>query len=264
MTRVLERPAALDAAAAWAELASPVRDAPVDRFDPSTLDGLPGPVARWLARAVPAGAPLHRAAVVSMRGRIRLGPKWFPFTADQVLRAGVGFVWRPVVGGRVVRFEGVDVLSSSESRMEFRFHGRVPVVRGSGPDLERSAAGRLAGETVLWLPQALTPAVVGADAWRRIDDHRSAVAVPTPSGPIEVEVTFTEDDRIASVGFRRWQDTADPPAEAPFGGPVEAEFLGGDGVAVCGRGAGGWQWGTPQWSDGEFFRYEVTDLDPVP
>ena len=149
-------------------------------FDPATLADLPEPAARWLARAVPAGAPLHQVVELEMAGRIRLGSRWLPFTARQVLRAGVGFVWRPVVGGRLLRFTGADLLGPDGARMEFRFHGLVPVAAGAGPDVARSAAGRLAAETVAWLPTAVVPQA-GA-TWSMVDHERAVVAVPTPSG----------------------------------------------------------------------------------
>ena len=87
----------------WRALA--IEAQPSERFDASTLEALPGPAARWLTRALPDGTPLTLGVEVRMAGRIRLG-RWMPFTADQILRAGVGFVWKPVVGGRLLRFVG--------------------------------------------------------------------------------------------------------------------------------------------------------------
>ena len=55
--------------------------------------------------------------------------------------------------------------------MHFRLHGLIPVVHSSGPDIARSGAGRLAAETVAWLPQALVPQS-GAQ-WTPIDQHRA-------------------------------------------------------------------------------------------
>jgi hypothetical protein len=112
--------------------------------DHGILADRPGPARRWLARAVPPGTPLGGAVVLEMDGQLRLGRRWFDFRADQILRPAVGFVWRPVVGGRMLRFTGADLLVGPQARMELRLHGRVPVVRAIGDDVARSAVGRLA------------------------------------------------------------------------------------------------------------------------
>lgn len=98
------------------------------------------PAARWLGRVLPPGTPLVEAVAVSIQGCIRLGPRWMRFTGEQIMRAGVGFVWRPAVGGRIIRFVGADLLTPDQARMEFRFQGLLPFVKASGADIERSAA----------------------------------------------------------------------------------------------------------------------------
>jgi len=263
----LRRPASLDAAEAWGVLATVDVGREPAPFDPASVEGLPAPARRWLTSALAPGAPLHGGVILQMRGRIRLGPRWFPFTADQILRAGVGFVWRPVVGGRIVRFEGVDVLAPSEARMEFRLHGRIPVVGASGEDIARSAAGRLAGETVSWLPAAFVPGS-GAWAeddptWRAVDGDRFVVTVPTPVEPVDVEVTVDAEGRLRSVAMSRWEGSADPPAPAPFGGEFVHEFVDGDGRRLAGSGSVGWRWGTTGWEQGEFFRFEIVGAHAI-
>lgn len=223
-------------------------------FDPSTLDDLPEPARRLLRTAIPAGAPLATGVVLEMTGEIRLMGRWFPFTARQILRAGVGFVWQPDVGGRILRFVGADILGPDGASMEFRLHGRIPVVRADGPDIARSAAGRLAAETVVWLPQSVTPQAGGA--WRAIDAERAVVAVAVPSGTIEVEVTVDRAGRVTEIGLERWNGSAKPPALQPFGGTVTAtrSF---DAVTIAERGTVGWNWHTSAQSEGEFFRYSI-------
>ncbi len=34
-------------------------------------------------------------------------------------------------------------------------------------------------------------------------------------------------------------------------------------MKVTGAGSVGWGWGTPQWPDGEFFRYRTLGVEPV-
>lgn len=228
-------------------------------FDRGTLTGLPEPAQRLLLNALPDRTSLYDIVRLSMRGEIKLAGRWLPFTAEQILRAGKGFVWEPVVGGRLIRFVGADALGPDGAHIEFRLHGRIPIVRSSGPDIARSAHGRLAAETVAWLPHALTPQA-GA-SWTTIDDRRAMVTLDGPGGRTDVEVTVDDDGRLSSLGLQRWKDSAKPPTLAPFGGTVESLFAGSDGVAIAGTGTVGWDWGTPGEAGGSFFRYEITEAD---
>jgi hypothetical protein len=227
-----------------------------ERFDPATLDALPPPARRLLAGALPAGTPLDSVVQLEMTGHIKLVGRWLPFTARQILRAGVGFVWTPVVGGRIIRFVGADACGPDGAHVEFRFHGRIPVMRASGPDTERSAAGRLAAETVAWLPQQITPQA--SARWEPIDDRHAAVTLEIGARDVRVEVGVDADGRLESIGLRRWKDSARPPVEAPFGGTVHSTFDHHDGVRIAGTGSVGWDWRTPRQRDSEFFRYEIT------
>jgi hypothetical protein len=246
--------------AMWATLAGQTGSPDVP-FEPGTLAGLPAPARRFLGRCLPGGVPLTTAVVLEMEGEIKLGKRWMPFRADQVLRAGVGFVWRPVVGRSIVRFVGSDVLGPGAARMAFKLHGLIPVVRASGPAIARSAAGRLAGETVAWLPQALTPQA-GA-RWRGVDGERAIVTLVAAAETIDVEVTVAADGRLDSLSLQRWKDSAEPPGFEPFGGRVEAEHVTDDGVRIAGGGIVGWGWGSPAWEEGEFFHYRITSYRPV-
>ena len=229
---------------------------PIDRFDPGTLSSLPDPAQRFLEAAIPAGTPLARAVELEMEGHIKLVGHWFPFTARQILRAGVGFVWAPVVGGRVVRFVGADALGAEGAQMEFRLHGRIPIVRARGADVARSAAGRLAAETVAWLPQALAPQA-GA-SWAEGDEHHCTVTLPGPSGLTEVEVRIDPVGQLRSLRVMRWNNSLQPPAEAPFGGAISTVHV-ANGVHIAGRGVVGWDWDARREHGSEFFGYTITD-----
>lgn len=226
------------------------------RLDPTTLSGLPSPARRFLQHALPQGTPLSAAVELGMEGAIKLGPRWFPFSASQILRAGVGFVWEPVVGGRFIRFLGADILGSQGALMEFRLHGRIPIVKAAGPDTTKSAAGRLAAETVAWLPQTLTPQA-GA-TWTAIDDETATVTIPTPSGDIDVDIKVAVDGTLESMNLQRWNDSAKPPRHEAFGGTVSSDHVTTSGVRIAGSGTVGWGWDTTERDDHLFFRYTIT------
>ena len=228
------------------------------RFDASDLDVLPDPARRFLTRVLPPDTPLADEVELTAHGSIRLGSNWWPFRSTQVLLAGAGFVWRPVVHRGPMRVTGADTMVDGSGSMDFRLFGLVPVARSSGPDTDRSAAGRLAVETVAWLPQAVTPR--RGVRWTAVDEERATVSVPTPAGSIDVTITVDDDGRLLSTATQRWGDRTSPPSAQPFGGPAGDEFVTDDGVRVMGAGSVGWGWETDAWPDGEFFRFRLDSV----
>ena len=230
-----------------------------DVFDPDTLATLPEPAQRYLRRALPPGTPLATVVDLDATGTIKLGDAWWRFRSTQTLRAGSGFVWEPRVQRGPMRVSGADTYIDGTGTMAFRLFGIVPVARASGPDTDRSAAGRLAAETVAWLPHATTPQ---ANAhWAPVDDDRATVTLATPAGPLDVTVVVDGDGRVISTSMMRWSDAIDPASERPFGGPAASkasEFVTDTGVRIMGAGCIGWGWETPDWADGEFFRFRIT------
>lgn len=228
-------------------------------FDPDTLADLPAAAQRFLARALPAGVPLATVVDLEATGTIRLGDAWWRFRSTQILHAGRGFVWQPIVRRGPLRVTGADTYVDGTGTMAFRLFGLVPVARAAGPDVDRSAAGRLAAETVAWLPHATTPQA-GA-TWAGIDDARAAVTLPTPHGPVGVTLRVDDDGRVLATSMLRWDDATTPPGERPFGGPVDAEHTTAQGVRIIGDGRVGWGWSTPGWADGHFFRFHITGAE---
>jgi len=239
----------------WAGLRAPGIEVPA--FDPATTHSLPDPARRFLRRAVTDGAPLAPAVELEMVGAIKLGPRWFPFTARQILRRNVGLIWQATVGGHILRFKGADTLGPDGARLDFKLHGLIPVARATGIDVLKSARGRLAAETVAWLPQALTPQL--GTRWHPIDDHHARVAVPVGDEVVVyVEVAVDDNGVLNEIALQRWNDSAKPPRAVPFGASITMEHITRDGVRIAGGGSVAWEWGTPAESAGEFFRYTIT------
>jgi hypothetical protein len=248
------------AEATWRSITAGTSDQPPPVFDPATLESLPEPAKRLLTFALPPGTPLVAVIELAMHGEIELGGRWLPFIAEQVLQNGIGFVWNAEVGGRWLRFTGADALGPGEARMEFRLHGRIPIVRAADEDVRRSARGRLAGETVAWLPQALTPQL-GA-RWSGIDDERATVTLDVDGTDIPVEVAVAPDGRLRWLVLQRWNASAKPPAPARFGGTIDDTHTTAAGVRIAGAGTVGWNWHPEVPNDGVFFRYRI-DGDSV-
>lgn len=215
------------------------------------IDALPEPARRLLLRAAPPGTPRWSAVRLEMRGEIRLNGAWCPFAAWQVLRPDRGMLWRARVRRGGLTIEGYDRLVDGAGEMLWKLFGLFPVVRASGPDTTRSAAGRAAGERV-WLPTALVDLPWSAD-----DAGRAVVRVPSGGIETDLALTVAGDGRIEAVVFPRW---GNPDGGAfgthPFGGAFAADRTFG-GVTIPTEMRLGWHAGTDRAQEGEFFRATI-------
>src|SRR5438128_12080873 len=64
-----------------------------DVFRDDELVGLPAPVQRYFRAAIAPGTPLALAARLEMHRSIKLGGRWLPLRATEVLATQRGFVW---------------------------------------------------------------------------------------------------------------------------------------------------------------------------
>lgn len=226
-------------------------------FSHADLERLPGPVVSYFRAAVEPGTAVALSARLRMRGRIKIG-RWAPFTARQLLSPHVGFVWTARAAGLVT---GSDRFVDGHGEMDWRLLGMIRVMRASGPDISRSAAERAAAEAV-WLPTALLPRF-GVE-WSALEGGRISARYQIAGYPVRVDFTTTTDGLIRSVVFDRWGDPDETGAFGlhPFGGDFSAHAT-FNGVTIPSEGRLGWHYGTDRWSEGEFFRYRITDLEPT-
>src|SRR5437868_9437446 len=129
-------------------------------FDSAATMGLPEPARRWLSHAIAPGTPLWGSVELTMHGRIKLG-RWRPFTARQVLSPPAGYTWAATARLAGLPVTGYDRLSSGAGEMRWRLLRLFPVLTTAGPDITRSAYGRMAGEI------ALIPTAFRHAAWSR-------------------------------------------------------------------------------------------------
>ena len=219
--------------------------ATAETFDPAAITGLPEPARRWLGRAIAPGTPLWSSVELTMHGQLKLG-RWRPFTAHQVLTPPDGYLWaaRTRVAGLPV--SGYDRLGSGGGETRWRLMRLIPVQNGSGPDVTRSAYGRLAGEIVL-IPTAFRHA-----SWSYGEHASTTVATWQFGDDTEAaELEVKPDGRLAEVRISRWGNPEGAPFRRyPFGVRIEAESrFGGITIPSVFRAA---------WHESEFFRAEIT------
>jgi hypothetical protein len=225
-----------------------------DAFDSTSIASLPEPARRYVEHAIAPGTPLASAVRLRMRGEIKLG-RWLPFNAEQVIHADRGFIWTATVRLLGVPiFGGFDRLLDGAGEMRWKLLGIVPVMTASGPDITRSAIGRVQAES-LWLPSVL----VRVDArWTAQDVRHSAVAIGGQSQPVKFEVD--ELGRLQSLTMQRWGNPGGGAFQlVDFGGVVGAERTFG-GYTIPTRVRVGWYFGSPRFeSEGEFFRATIDE-----
>lgn len=226
-----------------------------DRFDTETLAALPVPAMQYLRRALAPGAPLARSVDLRMSGTLRVdGDDWVPFEARQRICAERGFIWASRIAAmRHLELYGTDWLFGEDAGIEHALADWWPVVERRGPELARSALGRLMVE-LAWLPSALTPQR-GA-RWSRGDQDR---AVVTPAGrAMPTTIVVAEDGRLLEASVVRRRVAANGESSlSPFGISVEAEGCWGD-FRVPSKLVAAWGIGTDDRED--FMRVTVDDI----
>ncbi len=239
----------------WGELRVPAAGSV---FDPASVAGLPEPAQRYLRHAIAPGTPLARSVVLQMQGRIGLKPgaPKLVLHARQILALPGGLIWAATVGSGLRHISGYDCYARRAGAMRWYLWRVVPLVRATGPDFTRSAAGRVALEAVLWLPAALLPE--NGARWEAVDAHRVRVHLDIDGEALAPLLTVSDQGRLERVEMLRWdpQGLSGTPEYVRWVGEGfdEEGHFGGYTVPVVGRAIA--RAGTPQANP--FFEFRIT------
>jgi hypothetical protein len=232
---------------------APNRPAPV--FDPVDLHALPLAAQRLLRSAIALGTRLRSRVRLRMHGEIKL-KTWLPFTAEEVIAWPHGFLWGATVRQNGLPIRGFDGFVDGVGAQQWKLFGLLSVVSADGPDITRSAAGRLAAEA-LWLPSILC----GHDVvWAALDEHHPRARLAIAGETVEPSFEIDDDGRVRSVVIQRWGD----PEKAgfgyhAFGGFVEQRST-FEGFTIPTHLRIGYHVGTDRFaSHGEFIRIAIDD-----
>jgi hypothetical protein len=227
-------------------------------FSQDELVGLPEPVCRYFRASIAPGTPLARSARFTMRGSIKLGRRWLPFRARQVYGPHDGLVWAARAAGVIA---GSDRYADGAGGMDWKLLGLVPLVHAEGVDVTRSTAGRTGAEAV-WLPTAMLPRF--GVTWTATDDHHISARYQLDETDLVLDYALDDDARVRWIALDRWGDADETGTSGlhRFGHEAIA-YATFEGVTIPSAGRGGWHHGTERWSEGEFFRYEITGFHLV-
>jgi hypothetical protein len=190
-----------------------------------------------------------------MHGEIRL-QRWFPFRAEEVIQRGRGMIWCATVRMYGLPVRGSDRFLDGDGAMRWKLLGVIPVVTASGPDVTRSAAGRLAAESV-WLPSILLEDGV---RWTVLGASELEARLTLQGHPMELRLTVGGDGRLEALALKRWGNPDGGEFRlGDFGGMVDEEGTFG-GYTVPTRLRVGWGFNAGRLdSDRESFRVTVDE-----
>ena len=151
---------------------------------------------------------------------------------------------------------GYDRFVDAAGEMRWKLLGVIPIIRASGPDITKSAAGRFAAETV-WLPSLL----LSSDAkWASGGPNLARVSLNVSGHAAELEFVMDGSGRLRSMAMHRWGNPEGGEFDrASFGALVEDESTFG-GYKIPTRLRIGWYFGTERFeTEGEFFRCTIDE-----
>jgi uncharacterized protein DUF6920 len=170
-------------------------------FDPATLSHLPEPARRYLVHAVAPDTCPTGAVRLRMHGRIKIGA-WKPFRAEQLLHADHGLIWRARVGRGLLAARGFDAWLDGRGAMQWKIAGLIPIVRATGPDVDRSGAGRFHAESV-WLPDTLLPSFSGVE-WSLEDEDQPVALLASHGATSRLHFHIGPEGRLEALTLERW------------------------------------------------------------
>ena len=213
------------------------------------LADLPGPVARHLRRSGVVGRPAVIGFRAAIRGRIRGGPAkpWMPFTGEQVNVYGpdpcrMFFMDATMMGLPV---DVLHVFDRGTATMRVRLASVAPIVKGAGPEMDRTETVTVLNDLCLLVPAALVGAPIRWES--RSDDVATAsftLGLQTVAADLRFAeegglVDFVSDDRLrASPDGRTF-------TRQRWSTPVRSEGE-WDGRRVCGVGEARWHAPDPE------------------
>ena len=138
--------------------------------------------------------------MLHQRGEIKVG-RWQRFEADWVLAPPEGFIWAATTHLGPLFIRGFDRYTP-RVRADERGASSAgsPFLSADGPDVDRSALGRLVGELCFVPAAALSPLV----RWEHLDDRRSVACVDAGGRTHRVTLTVAASGRLERLDLLRW------------------------------------------------------------
>lgn len=234
----------------WSLLAAAQPEDPADSVaSASSTAALPVPARRWLEHAVAPNTRPFRKVLLRMHGEIRIG-SWHRMTATQIIVPSEGFIWAATTSVAGLPVRGFDrYRSPRHGKMSWRLLGRLPIVHDDSEDIARSAAGRLAAESIF------VPTAFASADWTEATADSVVMRRQIDGYTDDVTLRVGGDGSLLALTMKRW---GRPPGRAIGEHDFCARILQEDtfsGITIPSRVAVGWP---TESDDGDFFRATIT------
>lgn len=220
-------------------------------FNRNLVADLPQEARLFLEHAIAPGAPLASVARLKMHGEVKLG-RWLPFRAEQVISRDGSFVWAAAVSMYGLPILGSDSLLRGEGAMQWKLFDVIPVMTAAGPDITRSAIGRLQGELAVLHPAAL---LERAASWSGREGEHPHVHLEVLGETADIRLEIDGNGSLKNVEMPRWGNPDGGDFDYVKFGVILDEERSFDGFTIPGRIRAGWFFGSARFdAEGEFFR----------
>lgn len=220
-----------------------------ERFTEEMVEGLPDPARRFFLHSMRPGMIIPSKLHWGYSGELKPGKgmPWLSLEAEQIIVKDKGFVWKARTSKGPFVLTAADHYLDGAGRMRISLFGLIPIINATGPDLSRSALGRLVIENCS-IPGAFLPSrnirIEG------IDKEHFRATVSLNGEIIPITLTVDENGRLKEFTMFRWGDQTDDGSfrYIPYGGTVSEERVFG-GYAIPSQLAIGWWYGTERYED---------------
>jgi hypothetical protein len=226
-------------------------------FDPDALSAIPNAARDYLRHAIAPGTPLASVVRLRMHGAIKLGD-WYPFTAKQVINRERGMIWQAETRLHGMPIRGADRITDEVGESRWKLFGVIPIASASGPDVMRSAAGRVNIESI-WLPSMLGRNNI---SWSAPESGHAIARFAAHGEDAQLDLQIAGNGALQTVSMPRWGNPGGGPFRYhPFGGIIEAEReFSGYTIPVSVRVGWGFN-GVAFEPGGEFFHATIDDAE---
>ncbi len=220
---------------------------------PALLRSYPDPVARFFRYHLPDGMPGHTFAQVPLKGILKL-VNWAHFRSTLWTNPFHGFVWQATVKMGILPVKGFDYFYGSRGAMQWTAFNLINVMKASGDDVTRSAEGRARMEA-LFAPHLLIHPRI---KWEALSENEITATWKIHTEDQPVHLIIEKNGALKEAFIKRW---GNPGGIKEFGYHTFGVSIDQDikykGTVIPAKGNAGWWFGTDQYTDGEFFRFEV-------
>lgn len=220
---------------------------------PALLRSYPDPVARYFRYHLPDGAPGHTFAKVPLKGIIKL-VNWAHFKSTLYAHPFKGFAWQATVKMGILPVKGFDYFYGGRGAMQWKAFNLINVMKASGDDVTRSAEGRAKMEALFAPHLLIHPGI----KWEALSDNEITATWKIHSEDQPLHLILEKNGALKEAFIKRWGNPGGIKAfdYHTFGVNIDQEKK-YKGTVIPAKGNAGWWFGTDQYTDGEFFRFEV-------